>query len=128
MENERIAVLEERFIKLAEEVGIVKRRQDVFQEWIHDHEKRELTMHNEVMNTMTSIGANIELMKADTERRDKESNSVSAKRKDSFDRALRIALAIVVLAGFAGTVYNFIGKSYADNQPKSATVKQIEER
>lgn len=128
MENERIAVLEERFLKLAEEVGVVKRQQGIFQEWIHEHEKRELTMHNELMGAITGVNATVDLIKADTERRDKDANSVSSKRKDSFDRALRIALAVVVLAGFAGTVYNIIGKSYADNQPKTATVKQIEER
>jgi len=110
--SERLAVLESKFQKLAEETGIVKVRQDEFRQWIHEHEKRELTLHNELMSAVNGIEVGVELIKADNQKRENEINSKSAKRKDTFDRILRVALAVVVLAGALSAAFEWIDKNY----------------
>lgn len=106
--NERIARLEEQFKKLAEEVGLVKIDQNEMRQWRFEHEKREVTMHAELMASVTSVGAGVELIKADIEKRDADANSKSSKRKENFDRIVRIALAIVVLVGALSQLYNWV--------------------
>jgi hypothetical protein len=104
----KIALIEDRLMKMAEEMGLVKRKQDDIQTWIHEHEKKELNHHNEIMNAITGIGSTVDLIKVENEKQKQDLNSNSSKRKENFDRMLRIALAAVVLVGALNGLYTWI--------------------
>lgn len=60
---ERLAVIEERLLRLAEECGISRSRHDKTDEWKHEHEKAEITRHNDILTAIDSIKGLMEIGK-----------------------------------------------------------------
>lgn len=116
----KIAVLEERIMQMAEQLGILKNKQDEFTAWVHEHEKKELSHHNEVMQATAVMTASLKGIETDIQQGKEQTNSIQQKRKDAFDRILRIALAAVVLAGAGAEFVKFIGAQY-NNVPEYLT-------
>lgn len=96
-ENTRLALLEEKFNRLAEDMGMITGRQDKFEQWKHEHELIEVDRHNRLMTAITALQTAVE-----------EINKKGTSRLASFDRLVIVIPAIIALAGSLFWVYNLI--------------------
>lgn len=104
----RFALIEKELIRLAEDIGMIKDNQSETRKWISDHKIEHLNSHNEVMTMMTAISVDVGIIKKERTKEETNADIKSKKRNELFDRLLRIALAIVVLAGAFGAFIDFV--------------------
>jgi hypothetical protein len=90
-ENTRLALLEEKFRRLAEDVGMMKDDQSKANEWITAHKMEEITRHNNVINAISAVAGSVE--------------EIKTKGKNRLAAGDRLALwvpSILALLGFLG--------------------------
>ncbi len=104
----RLAMIEKDLLDLAKKVEDSKKRHDENDKWRTGHEIEHLTRHNEVIAMMTSIAVDVGIIKKERIKEETDADIKSKKRKDLFDRAMRIIMVVIGVAVFLSQVYNWI--------------------
>lgn len=104
----RLYAIEKELLELAKQSAESKRRLDENDKWRSSHELEHLTRHNEIMTNITAIAVDVGIIKTDRIKEETVADIKSKNRKDLFDRLIRVALAIVVLAGAVGAFIDLI--------------------